>query len=104
MKSLNRTLSLVLVLVMVFGLFGVASAASYTDSSTVKYTEAVDVISGIGVINGTDGGKFDPKGILTREQAAKIVCYLTIGKTAADSLKATVAPFTDVAADRWSAE
>ena len=31
MKSLNRTLSLVLVLVMVLGLFGVASAAKLSD-------------------------------------------------------------------------
>ena len=57
MKSLNRTLSLVLVLVMVFGLMGVASASSssYTDSTTVgaAYAEAVDVLTGIGVVNGT---------------------------------------------------
>ena len=103
MKSLNRTLSLVLVLAMCLGLMGVASAASFTDGATVKYTEAVDVVSSIGVINGLDTGAFNPAGNLTREQAAKIICYLTLGKTAADALKATTAPFSDVAADRWSA-
>ena len=52
MKSLNRTLSLVLVLVMVFGLFGVASAA-FTDTSASNYTQAINVMAGTGVINGT---------------------------------------------------
>ncbi|MGI5986456.1 MAG: S-layer homology domain-containing protein, partial [Oscillospiraceae bacterium] len=102
MKSLNRTLSLVLVLVMVLGMFGIAGAA-FTDSATVQYKEAVDVMSAIGVINGMETGAFNPKGNLTREQAAKIVCYLTMGKTAADNLKTSVAPFKDVNADRWSA-
>jgi len=101
MKSLNRTLSLVLVLVMVLGMFGIAGAA-FTDAKDVKYNEAVDVMSAIGVIDGMNGA-FNPKGNLTREQAAKIVCYLTMGKTAADKLTATAAPFKDVNADRWSA-
>ena len=104
MKSLNRTLSLVLVLVMVFGLFGVASAATtFTDTSSVTYKEAVNVMTGIGVIAGMGDGTFQPTGDLTREQAAKIICYMTVGKTVADALKADVAPFTDVNANRWSA-
>ena len=101
MKTLNRTLSLVLVLVMVLGLFGVAGAA-YTDDADVTYVEAVDVTSAIGVFNGINNA-FQPKGDLTREQAAKIICYLTMGQAAADKLTASEAPFTDVAADRWSA-
>jgi len=101
MKSLNRTLSLVLVLVMVLGMFGIAGAA-FTDAKDVKYNEAVDVMSAIGVIDGMNGA-FNPKGNLTREQAAKILCYLTMGKAAADNLKTSVAPFKDVNADRWSA-
>ncbi|PKM74382.1 MAG: hypothetical protein CVU91_00515 [Firmicutes bacterium HGW-Firmicutes-16] len=104
MKSLNRTLSLVLVLAMCLGMMGIASAATtFTDSETISYKEAVDVMGAIGVMNGLDTGKFDPTGNLTREQAAKIICYLTMSATAADKLTATVAPFTDVAADRWSA-
>ncbi|PKM72750.1 MAG: hypothetical protein CVU91_06895 [Firmicutes bacterium HGW-Firmicutes-16] len=103
MKSLNRTLSLVLVLAMCLGLMGIATAATFTDSASVQYTEAVDVMTGLGVINGMDTGSFNPQGNLTREQAAKLVCYLSMGKTAADALRASSAPFTDVAADRWSA-
>ena len=49
MKSMNRTLRLVLVLVMVFGLFGVVGAA-FTDATTIKSTGAVEIMSTIGAI------------------------------------------------------
>lgn len=107
MKSLNRTLSLVLVLVMVFGLFGVASASfsTYTDAASVgaAYAEAVDVMTGLGIVNGTTATTLDPTGSYTREQAAKVVAYIALGKTTADALACSAAPFTDVAASRWSA-
>lgn len=101
MKTLSKTLSLVLVLVMVLGMFGVSGAA-YKDEDTISYKEAVDVMTAIGVLNGI-GDSFQPQGTLTREQAAKIICYLTLGKTAADRLTANEAPFKDVAVERWSA-
>ena len=60
MNSLKRTLSLVLVLVMVLGLFGIAGAA-YTDEAKIQYKEAVNVMTGIGAIEG-DAGAFNPAG------------------------------------------
>ena len=60
-------------------------------------------MSAIGVLAGADGA-FNPKGILTREQGAKIITYMLVGGQAAgDALTTTAAPFDDVAADRWSA-
>lgn len=102
MKTLNRTLSLVLVLVMVLGFFGVAGAA-FKDQGEVKYTEAVEVMAGIGAINGYTDGTFLPKGNVTREEAAKIVAYSVLGKGVADKLTVSATGFKDVAADRWSA-
>lgn len=105
MKNLKKVLSLVLVLAMVFALGVSASAASisdYSDADKIENTEAVAVMSAIGVLDGSKGA-FNPKGIVTREQAAKIVTYMLMGKTNADKLTATVAPFADVAANRWSA-
>lgn len=103
MKSLNRTLSLVLVLVMVFGLFGVASAATFTDAAKIQYTEAVDVMTGIGAINGYTDGTFNPAGSITREEAAKLVTYTILGADLAKSLTVTSTGFKDVEATRWSA-
>lgn len=101
---MKKLLALVLALVMTLGLATVgANAADFKDDSNIEYKEAVNVMNGIGVIEGDDNGNFNPKDTLTREQAAKIVAYMMLGKSGADSLSATVAPFSDVAADRWSA-
>ena len=100
---MKRTLALVLALVMVLGMMAIPASADFTDSKDVKYTEAVDVVSACGIINGFEDGSFDPHGNLTREQAAKIVAYMRLGQKNADALKATSAPFEDVAANRWSA-
>ena len=78
MKSLNRTLSLVLVLVMVFGLFGVASAA-YTDTATIKNAEAVQTMSALNIIQGNPDGSFNPTGIVTRAEMAKMICVALNG-------------------------
>lgn len=100
---MKRTLALVLALVMAIGLMAFPVSADFTDDADIKYTEAVDVMSAIGVIDGFEDGSFDPDGYLTREQAAKVVAYLMLGADDADALTASSAPFDDVAANRWSA-
>ena len=100
---MKRTLALVLALVMAIGLMAFPVSADFTDDADIKYTEAVDVMSAIGVIDGFEDGSFDPDGYLTREQAAKVVAYLMLGAEDADALSASSAPFDDVAANRWSA-
>ena len=105
MKNLKKVLSLVLALAMALSLMTVAFAADakdYADYGEVNYNEAVDVMTAIGVFDGM-GGEFNPDGNLTREQAAKIITYMIMGKDEADKLVTTVAPYADVAADRWSA-
>lgn len=106
MKNLKKVLAVVLAVAMAFSLMAVASAKQiddYTDTSDVKYKEAVDLISGLGIMTGTSDTTFDPKGTFTREQAAKVICIMLIGKTVADSLTATTKTFDDVEVTRWSA-
>ncbi len=106
MRNLKRTLSLALAAVMLMGMMVVgASAASkdFTDASDIKNVEAVDVMVALGVLEGGDKGDFQPNSILTREQAAKIICYLLLGEESAEKLTTNSAVFNDVAADRWSA-
>ena len=98
MKSLKKTLSLVLVLVMVLGMFG-SSFAAFTDAKTIQYTEAVEVMTGIGAIAGYPEGDFRPAGTITRAEAAKMVAYTVLGKTVADNLRAQDSSFADVGAD-----
>ena len=99
MRTLKKTLALVLVLAMMFSLC-ITASADFTDDAEIEYVEAVDVLTAIGVIDGMPDGSFDPTGTLTRAQAAKIVVYL-LG--AEDLATATVASFDDVAADYWAA-
>ena len=97
---MKKLLALVLALVMYMSLVTISNAA-YSDKADIDLKEAVDVLSAVGVFEGSDG-KFDPKANLTREQAAKLVAYLQLSQKSADALVGGN-KFTDVAANRWSA-
>ena len=97
---MKKLLALVLALVMSMSLVTISNAA-YSDKADIDLKEAVDVLSAVGVFEGSDG-RFDPKANLTREQAAKLVAYLQLGQKSADALVGGN-KFTDVAANRWSA-
>ena len=110
MRTLKKTLSLVLVVAMVLGLCVVGASAKnavedFTDADKIgdAYYEAVGVMTGIGVIKGMGDGTLSPTGYYTRAQAAKIITYMLIGEKAAESLVCTTAPFEDVAANHWAA-
>ena len=110
MRTLKKTLSLVLVVAMVLGLCVVGASAKnavddYKDADQIgdAYYEAVGVMTGIGVIKGMGDGILSPTGNYTRAQAAKIITYMLIGEKAAESLVCTTAPFEDVAANHWAA-
>jgi hypothetical protein len=109
MRTLKKTLCLVLALALCFSLASVAFASNlddFSDAESVTYTEAVDVLVGIGVVEGdtsSDGNIINPQGDLTRAQAAKLITYLALGATAADAMKADSDPFTDVPKGNWAA-
>ena len=97
---MKKFLSLVLALVMTMSLVTVsAGAKDFTDSSKINYSEAVDVLSEAKVIDGYADGAFNPSNTLTRGAAAKIICNLILGPTAASALVADAAPYKDVAAN-----
>lgn len=105
MKKLKKGLSLVLVLVMVFGLATNAFAwdTTYADNDQITYKEAVEAMSGMGIIDGKLDNMFDPAGDYTREQAAKVITYMLLGPEAAKVLEQpTNTGFSDVDAERWS--
>ncbi|MEJ5966175.1 S-layer homology domain-containing protein [Flavonifractor porci] len=106
MRNLKRALSLALAGVMLMGMMVIGAGAAskdFTDASDIKNVEAVDVMVALGVLEGGDKGDFQPNSILTREQAAKIICYLLLGTESAEKLTTNSAVFSDVAANRWSA-
>ena len=97
---MKKFLSLVLALVMTMSLVTVsAGAKDFTDNDKITYDEAVAVMSAAKVIDGYAEGDFRPTTTLTRGAAAKIICNLILGPTAASALVADAAPYSDVAAN-----
>ena len=80
-------------------------AAGFTDADAIgaAYRSAVDEMTARGVLTGFPDGSFKPGETLTREQGAKILACLRLGRSEAEELRCEKAPFDDVRADRWSA-
>lgn len=82
MNNLKRVLSLGLAGTMLTGMMMVGAGAAnkdFTDQEDITHTEAVDVMSTLGVLIGKDTGAFDPKGTVTRAEMAKIICVMRNG-------------------------
>ena len=80
MKNLKRALSFALATVMLVGMMVVGvSAASFGDADEIVNTEAVNTMVALGIIKGKDNGNFDPEGIVTRAEMAKMICVALNG-------------------------
>ena len=94
---MKKFISLVLTLALALSLVTVsAGATDFEDDGDITYQEAIDVIAGLGIVDGYTDGSFRPDEVLTRGAAAKIICNLILGPTTASVLSATSAPFVDV--------
>ena len=110
MRNLKKFLALVLAMVMAFSLMVTANAAhagtQYNDEDTVTpaFSEAVEVLTGMGIFQG-DSGSFRPASNITRAEVAAIIYRLVTGDTGTDKmdLYTTRHPFTDVRSDAWYA-
>ena len=80
MKTTKRLLTAALALMMVLSVMVTASATTFKDDAKISadYKEAVEVLTGMKVINGV-GDEFLPQDYLNREAAAKIVAYILEG-------------------------
>ena len=106
MRNLKRALSLGLASVMVMGMMAVgASAVSYddlTDKDEIVNKEAVQMLVELGVINGKDDGSYDPTGIVTRAEMAKIICVVLNGGKDPNLGTAVTNSYTDTVG-HWAA-
>lgn len=100
MKNFKKVLALVLAVVMLLSFATVASAKVvtsdwYEDADDIDYTEAVDVLGSIGVLNGFPDDTFRPDATLTRAQAAKIIAMFDNGSSSINGLYTTANVYTD---------
>ena len=96
MRTLKKTLALVLCLAMVAGLCCFGTSAAFADAAEIEKTEAAEVMNALGVLKG-DGTNFNPKGILTRAEAAVMIAKLLGG----GDMKAT-STYKDMAGFEWA--
>lgn len=107
MRTLKKSLCLVLALIFVLGLCTVGSNAAfaqYTDLDKVTYEEAVEVLSGLGVIEGYPDGTFNPTANVTRAEAAAMIARMMLGRDKADRLPVGDVKFSDVPETNWAAK
>mgnify|MGYP005808954075 CR=1 FL=1 len=98
MRNLKRALSLALAAVMVLGMMvigaGAVSIDDFSDKDKIVNTEAVTTMVSLGVINGKDDGSYDPTGIVTRAEMAKLIA-VTLNGGKDPTLGSITADFTD---------
>ena len=102
MRNLKRALSLVMAAAMLIGMMVVSAGAAstyedFTDKDEIVNTEAVNTMVSLGVINGKeDGSYFDPTGIVTRAEMAKLIAVsLNGGKDPVLGSGASTTQFSD---------
>ena len=80
MRNLKRVLSLALASVMVVSMMVIGAGAAnfdyFSDKDEIVNKEAVSVLVELGVLAGKDDGSYDPTGIITRGEMAKIICVV----------------------------
>lgn len=97
----NRLLPFLMAAAMVFTLLALpAGASQFSDISDPQVAQAADVLSALGVVNGTGGGRFDPNGQLTRVQFCKMTIEIMgRGDLAKGQMYRTI--FADVKSTHW---
>ena len=106
MKTLKKSLALVLALMMVVGVLAVGANAEFADAKeiTPEYKEAVDVLAGFDIVAGIGNGNIAPKAGIERAQLAKILYEAYTGESYTKAANyAGMGTFKDVSANAWYA-
>ena len=103
MKNLKKVLALGLALVMLLGMFTIASAAEtkkvasdFTDWDKVEHKDAVALCVDLGIIEGKPDGSYAPEETIDRASWAKLVYFTATGDDNADAYLGTASGLKDV--------
>ena len=99
MKNLKKVLALVLAFACAFTMF---AGAAFTDAADISQTEAVDMLTALGVIDGYEDGSFQPDATISRAEAAKMIYTIRNGGNDDASAFEGTSNFTDVYSGHWA--
>ena len=90
----KKVLALVLAFACAFTMF---AGAAFTDAADISQTEAVDMLTALGVIDGYEDGSFRPDVTVTRAEMAKMIYVIRNGGSdVVTQYEGYTTPFTDV--------
>ena len=93
-QNVKKVLALVLAFACAFTMF---AGAAFTDAADVSQTEAVDMLTALGVIDGYEDGSFRPDETVTRAEMAKMIYVIRNGGSdEVSQYEGYKTPFTDV--------
>lgn len=104
MRTLKKSLCLILALVFVLGLCTIGAGAAFTDDAEINYDDAVTVMNGLGILTGYEDGSFKPGNNVTRAEAAAMITRMMLGPENADKLPLGDVKFSDVPETNWAAK
>ncbi|WP_122790786.1 S-layer homology domain-containing protein [Intestinibacillus sp. Marseille-P6563] len=87
---------------MAFTMMATAGAA-YTDQADIQATEAVEMLSALGIMSGDGDGSFRPNDTITRAEACRMIYSIRTNSDDASAYADMQTTFTDVPADAWYA-
>ena len=106
MRNLKKILALVLALVMSLSLVTIAGASKFPDvEADNAYATAIDVVDALKVFIGFEDGTFQPKGDLTRAQAAVLIYRIATGDVDAkyvENYTDMTTKFNDLSGYNWA--
>ena len=100
---MKKILILLLAVLLLLSLGGTASAAGFSDISSLSQSaqKSITRLTGLKVISGYSDGTFQPEGTITRAEFAKIAVIISGQESSAELLKNTPAQFSDVKTSEW---
>ena len=99
MKNLKKVLAMVLAFACTFSMFAGAKVFEDVPAGS-DYSEAITMLSDLGVIQGKDDGKYHPEDTITRAEACAMIARLMTGDPKVSQYVGAQS-FSDVQKDSW---
>ena len=96
--NLKKVLALVLAFACAFTMF---AGAAFTDQADIKATDAVNMLSSLGVITGYTDGSYQPNKVVTRAEMAKMIFVVRNNKIDDSAYQSNYSKLTDIS-NHWA--